>query len=228
MTTHRPTIQVECYVRQSALVEPVDTTITSLKALAAEGVIDDLTIEGWPAEVALSDSSPQSDVVETYEQFGSWAEQWNVSLQPAFSRRSHSYQIIEKEVDVLITPVQCLAVYVAGALREVFPHRTDGGETYTVPDAIGLLEEGDHLAQSAAGGPGLPHHPAESNRSTPASLASDHCPTCDTQYVSGQGVYSCPDCGWVGIATERGKFEGSYGSRSDEEARGIASAGEAK
>jgi len=54
---------------------------------------------------------------------------------------------------VLVTPVQCLAIYVNGVLKEVFPHD---------PDA---------------------------------------CPACEARLVTGQGVYACRNCEWVGTAT---------------------------
>lgn len=86
------------------------------------------------------------------------------------------------------------------------PHATNragDGETYTVADALTLLEEHDIRAFGADQSPATP--PDQRNVSRP-SLAPDACPACEARLVTGQGVYACPDCDWVGTATGTGQY----------------------
>lgn len=144
MESTSTTIGVGCFVRTSSLVAPVDSTLRTLEDLDDGGLIDDITVDAWPAEVRLGNPGPYSDVVDLFEQFEAWAARWNVSICPPFATETHHSAITGDTREVLHTPVQCLAVYVNGVLMEVFPHSTDpagDGNTYTVRAGLGLLEE---------------------------------------------------------------------------------------
>lgn len=160
--TGQPHISVVCYARKSSLVAPVDATLQTLTRLEADGALDDLTIGGWPAEIRLGDTSPHSDVVALFEAFDAWADQRNVSIRPPFAVETRTSAITGQTRDVLITPVQCLAISVNGVLSEVFPHTTaPTGETYTVTDALTLLEED---AVEGSGAAQLPDTPPDQRR----------------------------------------------------------------
>lgn len=122
---------------------PVDATIRRLEDLETDGIIDDVTVGAWPAEVRLGDPPSHSDVVARFEEFDAWADQWNVSIRPPFAVEPPHSEITGETSTMLVTPVQCLAIYVDGALQEVFPHTADRAgdcETYTVRDVLALLE----------------------------------------------------------------------------------------
>lgn len=213
MNTASTSIRVKSYVRKPSLVAPVDSTLRTLDHLEDDGVIDEFDVNAWPGEVRMGAGPPHGDVEAIFEEFDAWAEQWNLSIRPPFSVETRSSEITGETRQVLITPVQCLAIYVNGVLGEVFPHSTDptgGGETYTVGDALTLLEERDIRAVGSGPNPdtaGGGRPPAVETTDDP-----DGCPACGTQFVTGQGVYACPDCDWTGIATGPGQYR-SIGSR---------------
>lgn len=139
-------ICVECYVRTSSVVAPVDSTLRTLDRLETDGTIDTVTVDAWPATVRLGEPSPHSDVVDLFEEFDAWAEQWDVSIRPPFTVDTRTWEITGTTREVLTTPVQCLAIYANSSLQKVYPHtvsRADDDITYTVEHALGLLEEHD-------------------------------------------------------------------------------------
>lgn len=207
MVPPSPRVRVRCHVRPASLVAPVDATLRHLEELNADGVIDDFTVGAWPAEVRLDDPAPHSDVVDRFEAFDAWAEQWGVSIRPPFAVETRHFEIIGETRTVLITPVQCLAVYVDGALKEVFPHSTDrtgDGETYTVRDALPLLEARAIATVETDESPETP--PSQRPASADIPLNPATCPACETQLVSGQGVVACPNCDWTDITTDPGRY----------------------
>lgn len=205
--TPTPHIHVACYVRHASLVAPLDSTIRTLTRFETEGVIDDVTVSAWPAEVQLGDAPPHSDVVTLFEEFDAWADQWGVSIRPPFAVETRRSEFTGTTREMVRTPVQCLAIYVNGVLVEVFPHtadRTDDGATYTVRDALALLETHDIQAFGAGQAPATP--PSQRPAAPEPAGDADSCPACESQLVTGQGVYTCPDCAWVGIATGPGQY----------------------
>lgn len=144
MAPSEPTIHVACHARMGSFAAPVDETLRTLERLEAAGIIDEVTVDAWPAQVRLgTDGAPQSTVVARFETFDAWADQWDVRIRPPFAVETRRSEITGETREVLTTPVQCLAIYLDGALQEVFPHTADRageGETYTVRDALALLE----------------------------------------------------------------------------------------
>lgn len=144
MAPPEPDIHVACHARMGSFTAPVDETLRTLERLEAAAIIDELTLDAWPAHVRLgTDGALQSDVVARFQTFDAWADQWDVCIRPPFVVETRRSEITGETREVLVTPVQCLAIYVDGALQEVFPHTADragDGETYTVRDGLALLE----------------------------------------------------------------------------------------
>lgn len=185
-----PTISIDCYARPTSLSAPIDATLTTIQELVEDGTIDDCTIHSWPSTVVLSDETDHTDVVETFRTFEAWADQWGVSIEPPFSVETRTSQITGDRREVLVTPVLCVAISIEGALREVFPHQTEG-RTYTVEDAITTLTKGTITVNS--------------DLTAPIEAADDRCPWCEAPIVTGQGLYACSECDWIAIATGPGK-----------------------
>lgn len=160
--TPAPHIRLACYVRQEPLVAPIDDTLRTLERFESDGLIDEFTVDSWPAEVRLGHDALDSDVVALFEEFDAWATQWHVSIRPPFSVETHRSEFTGETCEVLHTPFQCLAIYVNDVLAEVFPHtadRTGDGETYTVREALDLLESHDIRAFGESQDPDSPPDP---------------------------------------------------------------------
>lgn len=140
MPSDQSTVSIDCYVRASTLVEPVNNTIEILRDYNQRGVFTELTIEAWPAEVPLTDETDASENVARYERFQGWADTHGVDLQPAFSTRDRTTLLSDTPETVLVLPMICLAIHMDGQLVSVVPHSTDMA-TYTVEDALTALEE---------------------------------------------------------------------------------------
>lgn len=200
-------VQVTCYVRTSSFVAPVDATLRRLEQFHAEGVVEDITLGAWPAEVRLDDPVLHGDVVDLFEKYEDWATHWNVSIRPPFAVETRHSTITDTTRELLITPVQCLAVHVNGKLVEVFPHstgRTGDGETHTVRDALALLDERAFAAAGPRQSPERPSGRRTATTDTPSDPST--CPACDTGLVTGQVVVACPNCDWTCRATGSGRY----------------------
>lgn len=169
------TIRVACHARVASFAAPVDETLRTLERIESAGVIDEVTLDAWPAEVPFAaGGSPQSDVVARFETFAAWADQWDVHIQPPFAVETRSSEITGETREILVTPVQCLAIYVDGALQEVFPHtveRAGERETYTVRDALALLEAHGNRPFDAGHSPDTP--PGQRVSAGPAGIESE-------------------------------------------------------
>lgn len=195
MSDQTSEITAVCHVRAPLLLEPVDAQVETLQACEAEGAIDELLLRSWPKEVALSEESPHQEVLENYERFRRWAAERGVSVRPPFRERSTTSQVTGETRERLVTPLLCLELYADGDVVGVFPHTDEAtDETYTTDDAIATLRTGE-----------IP---------TPLGSAADEsgpsttgCPDCDGSLVDGQGLFACPDCGWVGTVAETGGLE---------------------
>lgn len=186
-------LTVSCHVRAPMLLEPVDAHVETLRRCAAEGAIDELVLRSWPDQVRRSPESPEQDAIERFEAFSAWADRASVDVQPPFETRTRTSMVSGAETDLLVLPLCCLALYdEAGGLVGVYPHSADG-ETRTVEDAIASLQSGAVPVPLSAA-------PARVER-------GDLCPECAGLLVNGQGLYSCPDCAWVGTADADGGFE---------------------
>lgn len=119
---------------------PRTEIIDRLSSLRAGGQIAEFTVQTWPEEVAVSEHTRHSKVLETYERFRSWADDADVVISPPFDRRTVT-TLVGRSEEVLTLPVLCLAVYDEG-LCGVYPC-TDGNETLTVTDYVDACAGGD-------------------------------------------------------------------------------------
>lgn len=194
MTTQDPEpstgghVSVECYVRADAISDPVEGRIEDLRALASDGTVDEYAVRTWPAEVVLAPLTEETLAVERYRTFRRWAAQWGVRVEPPFRRTTRRSELTGETREVLRTPSLCLAVHVDGRLREVFPH-TSKGTTYDVADALETLAAGVLTVDDSV---------------DVEPVGPQDCPRCDVPLSTGQGLYACPDCRWVGVADEGG------------------------
>lgn len=190
----RSAVAVHCYVRASSLVAPVDATVETLREFDRTGAIDELRIEAWPDEVPLEGESEHAAVLGRFQAFQDWADRLGASVEPAFAVRERTTLVADESEAVLVLPVVCLSIHVDGRLASVVPH-LEGGTAYTVDDALADLEALDYAAPTVA------------NRATegpPPAVPSDartleHCPACLAGLETGQGLYACPSCAWVGV-----------------------------
>lgn len=196
-------VAVDCYVRTDAISDPVETQLEAVTELERTGVVDELSVRTWPAEVVLTPLTAETLAVDRYRTFAEWAAQWGAEVEPPFRRLTRDSGMTGETREVLRTPALCLAVRIDGRLREVFPH-TSKGTTYSVADAVAALSEGiltldEELDSGSPKTRRVEFHDAVGN---------DSCPECDGHLATGQGLYSCPSCDWVGVASGRGTLLG--------------------
>lgn len=171
---------VSIHTRPTLLIDPVDAKITTLESLSANGVIDDVAMHSWPAEVPVDDREQFGDVLATFSLFSDWADLNDVSVRPPFAVRTKRSSITDESTTVLSTPVMSLAVYVDDRLQWVYPH-TDGETTHTVTDGVARIKTGE-----------LPWRKPVPVEDTPRCL--DACDACQGGLVNVQGVLACRDC----------------------------------
>lgn len=187
MNSGNESIVVECSVRTPLIFEPVDDHVATLRELQTDGVIDDVVFRSWPDEVRLDGDEPVHEAVDRYEQFRQWAAREGVSVRPPFETWARTSLISEKDHELLVTPLCCLAVYHEERLVGVYPHSRDD-ETYTAERAVKELRAGE-----------LPGTLAR-------AVLDPECPDCGGSLDSGQGLYACAGCGWVGTKSD-GEYE---------------------
>lgn len=192
--TPRSAVAVRCYVRASSLVEPVDATIERLREFDRTGVIDELRVEAWPDEVPLEGGPDHSDVVQRFEAFRAWADRLGASIRPAFTVRERTTLVADETRAVLVLPVVCLSIHVDGELASVVPH-AEGETTYAVEDALADLEAVDYATVTPATHAAADRPPGRS----PDVRTGEQCPACGEGLASGQGLYACSSCSWVGV-----------------------------
>lgn len=138
MTAPLSSLRLDCYVRASSLSASVDEALETLREYDQRGVIDDLTVTAWPGEVRLTADTEEPPPIAQYRRFQTWAEQTEVSLQPAFQFREQGSLVDDHTKPALVFPVLCVAIHVNGALATVAPHQSST-TTYTVADALADL-----------------------------------------------------------------------------------------
>jgi hypothetical protein len=131
-------LRIELYGRVSGnVVRTVVDYRDRLEALATEGALDDVELVPWPDRVELTED--EHDTVAAYERFGEWAEETGTELGPAFTVQTYESEYLGHVGTTLMTPVACAAVFEDDDLVAVYPHE-DGGDVYTVEDAVSTLE----------------------------------------------------------------------------------------
>lgn len=205
--TQQRDVTVVCHVRAPLLLEPIDRQVETLDSCESEGTIDDLLLRSWPKEVTLSETSPYQEAIESVDRFDEWAERRGVSVRPPFRERTTTSQVTGETRELLVTPMLCLEVHVDDELVGVFPH-TDpvADETHTAEEAIATLRTGEIPTPLGA-------------EPTIEADDSDACPECGGGMIDGQGLFACPDCGWLGSKTAEGRYvtESEEGLAADAE-----------
>jgi hypothetical protein len=129
---------------------PRTSVIDRLSSLAATEVIGSFRVETWPDELAVSEHTEHSQVVERYKEFLLWADDHDCSITPPFERRTVS-PLIGESRDVLTLPIMCLAVYEDDDLAGVYPHTSDGRTT----SVVDYLDEYDNPKVADGGTPAV-------------------------------------------------------------------------
>lgn len=177
-----------CHARTPLVFDPIEERVERVQTLEGNTVVDNVIVRSWPETVRFDDDGPHREVIEEYHRFREWADRRGVTIRPPFGTRTRSSIVEEEGVDVLVTPVLCLALYRENRLVAVFPH-SEGERTYTVEQALNRLAA-EELPRPLSGGFDIPD--------------ARRCPECDAALVNGQGLFICPDCGWVGTVSEEG------------------------
>jgi hypothetical protein len=176
-----------CHARTPLVFDPVEERVERAQALEEGHLVDNVVVRSWPETVRLDDDGPHREVVEEFRRYEEWAEHRGVSVSPPFETRTRTSIVEEDGVEVLVTPVLCLALYRDERLVSVFPH-SDADETYTVDRVLDRLEA-DELPRPLSGRLEVPD--------------ARSCPECEATLLKGQGLFICPDCAWTGtISTE--------------------------
>ena len=184
-----PETTLVCHARTPLVLEPIEERIAEARACEGTDLVDAVVVRSWPDSVRLDDAGQDREVVDDFGRFREWADRREVTVEPPFEVRTRSSIVEEDGVDVLVTPVLCLAVYRDERLVGVYPH-SDGEETYTVERALERLQDG-RLPRPLQG----PDRP---------TADPGRCPACDAALLNGQGLFVCPDCAWTGTLTADG------------------------
>ena len=180
-----------CHARTPLIFDPVEARVERAQELEGGDLVDNVVVRSWPETVRLDDDGPHREVVEEYRRYEEWAERRGVTVSPPFETRTRSSIVEEEGIDVLVTPVLCLALYRDERLVSVFPH-AEGDESYDVEAALDRLERGE-----------LPR-PLGGRAEAPDAR---HCPECEAPLLNGQGLFICPDCAWTGTAGTDSELE---------------------
>ncbi len=115
--------------------------LEQLGDLDRRGVFDE-TVETTWHQVEIREHEGRPEALATYEEFRSWADANDFSLDPAFEVRPRYDPGTTELRDTVIFPIVSLAIYEGGELRAVLPSR-DEVSHYTVPEALEGFERGD-------------------------------------------------------------------------------------
>lgn len=137
---------VELFVRSlspSGATHQQERILERLDELATEGRIDDYGMTVWgervvPDSVAAETATGES-VLNTIEQFQSWAAAHGVSVDQFYPEQTVESAITGEEFTAISLPVVAMAEYVDGRLHHVTPH--EGETVQTVLDRLDALDE---------------------------------------------------------------------------------------
>lgn len=185
-------VRVSFRVRSVMPMERVDAYEQVLRACETAGHIDGYKLQGWPPEVAVAPGGPERALIRGYDSYREWADRAGVRLEPAFTTRTRSSIVTGDEIEVLVLPALCLALYDdAGALVGVYPH-TDAEGTYTVADALTRLRTGTI--------------PGPRSGALVRVDGDETCPDCHSLLGYERGLSVCPDCAWLGSLDADGTY----------------------
>jgi hypothetical protein len=147
MTDDTPTaddsLRAELYLRGDAgKALGAREMVNRANRLEANGAFSDSVVAGRWHKCVTPTEDWSSEAMETYEEFRTWAETNDFSLEPAFEERTRSFIGMDDVADVVVFPTVALALYDGDDLEAVFPC-TDEERTYTVESALEAFERGD-------------------------------------------------------------------------------------
>lgn len=139
--THR---RAELYLRTDTIgtYGPQKRVLDRIQSLESQGVFDTAELEATWDGIETYAPDVREEAVETYEEFESWAEANDFSLEPAFDTRPRYVEGTTDVREAVIFPVVALAIYVDDELRAVLPSADTYGH-YTVHEALEGFERGD-------------------------------------------------------------------------------------
>lgn len=186
-------ITVSCRVGGSMPVEETAGYLEELRDCEAAGRIEGFKLHRWPREVVVSGDGAERAMIRGYGSYREWADRAGVSLEPAFTTRTRTSIVTDDEIEVLVLPSTCLALYDdEGYLVGVYPH-ADAEGIYTVADALARVRVGTVPVPRSGG---------------PVRVAGEEpCPECQGLPVYWRGVYLCPDCRWIGSVAADGSYQ---------------------
>lgn len=177
-------ITVSCRVRASTPVERTEALREQLRYCEAAGRIEGFKLHSWPREVVVSPDRPERAMIRGYGSYREWADRAGVTLEPAFATRTRTSIVTDEEIEVLVLPSACLALYDDGGyLVGVYPH-SDAEATYTVADALARIRVGTVPVPLSGG--------------TVRVGGDETCPDCHGLLGNWRELYVCPDCRWIG------------------------------
>lgn len=139
------TVTLELYVRSLACrggQDLQDSVIERLDQLAANGTIDDYTIELWgdriPTGGAIAETETCQQLQERIEAFLDWAERTGVEFRGCFDTEQVYSEFTDERYQAIELPQRALAEYHDGTLTWVAPC-VDQDTVYTVSDRLNML-----------------------------------------------------------------------------------------
>ena len=133
---------VELFVRSlspSGATHQQERILERLDELAAEGHVDDYEVTVWGERVVpdsvAADTPTGENVLDTVDEFGSWATAHGVSVERFYPEQTVESAITGDEFTAISLPVVAMAEYVDGRLHHVTPH-----EGETVQTVLGRLD----------------------------------------------------------------------------------------
>lgn len=197
-------LTIASHVRAPLVFDPIDSKIETLRSCEHDGRIGTHVIRSWPNEISMTEETEHREVIDRFAEFDEWADAHDVSIQPPFRVRTTTSLETNETIEILVTPVMCLALYLGSQLVGVYPHSTDR-RTITASDAVEALQAGTFPS-----GVSVPREVADSightedrqRRRTDVMedggyiIGTDSCPICGDTLVTLNGFQTCSTCSW--------------------------------
>lgn len=188
-TTTSPRVAV--YVRADQLGGGIDTHLRTLRRLAAGGSLANLTVRAWPAEVVLSEETPDCSTISVFKRAREWASSVGASI-PAFGVHTVQCSLTDEVRTVMRPPTICVLVYDGERLESVYPH-VRGGDRVDVTAAIRSLRR---TVGRAEDDPDI------------RQIPEIRCSRCERPMLLVQGLAVCHHCDRVELTTSDDEGEG--------------------
>lgn len=136
--------RAEVYLRTDTIgtYEAQKRALDRIRTLDDRNVFDDATLAATWHDVETYATDVRDGAIETYEEFRTWANANDFSLEPAFDIRPRYVEGTTEVRRAVVFPVVALAIYVEDDLKAVLPSTDEFGH-YTVHEALEGFERGD-------------------------------------------------------------------------------------